>query len=183
VLLFAYNRITTRGIEALHRLVQAHSASVQVRVGLIDRRVAEHIADLMQRPPGLEQPARALVAEIVEVQVGDPRPYAGVQPRPLRILDLLAAIADDVMLGLVGLPRRVRLRHLQHRGEARGELIRLATARLEVEIPAMRALRPRAQRSRRAYGDRDSGVSSFCVVFLWRVERKQRLEKDPSSAL
>ncbi|OLD13576.1 MAG: hypothetical protein AUJ01_15045 [Acidobacteria bacterium 13_1_40CM_3_65_5] len=63
------NGFATKVVEPLHRLVQSEPRGIEVRIGLADVRVAEHLLHMVNRPSGLEPARTGLVPEIVEVQV------------------------------------------------------------------------------------------------------------------
>ena len=58
-----------RYAEAPHAVLQPGLLHVQVRRGLFERGVPEHVLDVMQRPPGFEHSRGALVPQIVEVEI------------------------------------------------------------------------------------------------------------------
>jgi hypothetical protein len=61
-------------IEISHRFVEASQRRVEVRAGLLKRRVSEHVLHVVHGPTGLEQARAAFVPEVVEVQVN---PFLG----------------------------------------------------------------------------------------------------------
>ena len=56
-------------IEIAHRFVKAAQRRVEVCAGLLERRMAEHVLHVVDRPTGLDQARAAFVPEVVEVQV------------------------------------------------------------------------------------------------------------------
>ncbi len=59
-------------IEIPHRFVEAAERRVEVRTGLLQGRMAEHVLHVMHWPAGLEQAGAPFVPEVVEVQVNSP---------------------------------------------------------------------------------------------------------------
>ena len=62
-----YRRLLCHGfatevIEPLHRLLERHAASIQIRVGLADVRVPEEFLDVMQRHSRFEPPRAGFVS-------------------------------------------------------------------------------------------------------------------------
>ena len=53
-------------IEIPHRFVETSQRRVEVRAGLLQRRMAEHVLHVMHWPTGLEQARAAFVPEVVE---------------------------------------------------------------------------------------------------------------------
>jgi hypothetical protein len=68
-LLLVCHRFATRGVEAAHRLLQAHLGSVQVRARLRQIRVAQQLLHMMDGPALLKPETTSLVPEVVEVQI------------------------------------------------------------------------------------------------------------------
>jgi hypothetical protein len=61
-----------QGPEPAHGLGEPFGGHVQVGAGGLHVRVAEHLLDVVDGPPGLVEPRPGLVSEIVEVQVDLP---------------------------------------------------------------------------------------------------------------
>jgi hypothetical protein len=59
-------------IEAPHRFVGSAERRVEIRAGLMERRVAEHVLDVMHGPARFEQLGTAFLPEIVEVEIDRP---------------------------------------------------------------------------------------------------------------
>ena len=59
-------------IEIPHRFVQAAERRVEVRAGLLKRRMTEHVLHVVHGPAAFEQPRAAFVAKVVKVQVDRP---------------------------------------------------------------------------------------------------------------
>ena len=59
-------------IEIPHRFVKASERCVEVRAGLLKRRMAEHVLHVVHGPTGFQQAGTAFVPEVMEVQVDRP---------------------------------------------------------------------------------------------------------------
>jgi hypothetical protein len=65
------NGIATRAgfVQSAHALARAAAPDVEIRARLFEVAVPEHFLHMMQRPARFEQPARAFVPQVMEVQV------------------------------------------------------------------------------------------------------------------
>jgi hypothetical protein len=57
-------------IEIPHRFVKAAERRVEIRAGLLERRMAEHVLHVVHGPTTFEQARAAFVTKVVKVQVG-----------------------------------------------------------------------------------------------------------------
>ena len=65
-----YNRRTTDSrFVPPHRVVEPHAACIEVRIGLADVGVAEHLLDVVDRPTDFEPSRSSLMTQVVEVQI------------------------------------------------------------------------------------------------------------------
>ena len=56
-------------VELPHGRMQAAERRVEVRAGLLERRVPEHVLHMVDRPSAFEQPCPPFIPQVMKVQI------------------------------------------------------------------------------------------------------------------
>ena len=81
--------VLCRKSQILHRLVQVIRCQVCIPLCHRNARMTKKLADLKQRCPILNEPAREGVTQVVDAKVLDASPFTGTGKRGFHVLDLI----------------------------------------------------------------------------------------------
>jgi hypothetical protein len=86
------NRIATDAVRPPHLVVEPHRARVQIRIGLIDLRMAEHLPELVQRPTRFEPTTQTPTPRRRRRPASHGRPDSRCRPGLVRRVGHLVAV-------------------------------------------------------------------------------------------